>query len=203
MSTKTPFQITAVKKGTTAQVRIIGVIGWDVDSEIFRAQIDDLIQEGATSAHIYLNTTGGSCFDAAEIVNILSVFKGDVTGEGGAIVASAGTYIASHCKKFEMPENGQYMIHKPAGGVSGTSDKVESYLKALKDTEGEYYDTYKAIAKDISLFEDKWQKGDWWMTAKEAKEQGFITHVKPKVKIDRAGGRRFGIRILLRLWKAG
>ncbi|MDR3133529.1 MAG: Clp protease ClpP [Prevotellaceae bacterium] len=180
-----PFSITAEKKGKRAEIRIIGVIGWETSSEDFRRQVDSIVAEGIKDAHIYINSLGGSCFDASEIVNIISKFKGNITGEGGAIVASAATYIALHCKHFSMPANGQFMVHKPHCVVQGTAADLEATLKGLRDTEALYYEAYKAAASDISELDRHWGAGDWWMTAAEAKKIGFISEVKPKVKIDR------------------
>ncbi|GHT16981.1 hypothetical protein FACS189429_0120 [Bacteroidia bacterium] len=183
------FQISAVKSGAKAEIRILGIIGWENDSETFRSQIDALIKEGVQDAHIYINSPGGNCFDAAEIVNIISKFKGTVTGEGGALVASAATYISLHCKTFSMPENGMYMIHKPSGCAVGKTADIESYLKLMKALETQYYDTYKKVfthAANLEVFDKKWNEGsDWWLTATEAKTNGFITEVVQKVKIDR------------------
>jgi ATP-dependent protease ClpP protease subunit len=181
-----PFSITAEKRGKQAEIRIIGVIGWvTINSAVFRQQVDLIVADGITDAHVYINSPGGSCFDANEIVNIISKFKGTVTGEGGALVASAATYIALHCKAFSMPANGQFMVHKPMGYVSGNVSEVESYVKGLRDIETLYYDAYKSVASDISELDKHWSAGDWWMTATEAKEMGFITTVKPRIKIDK------------------
>jgi ATP-dependent protease ClpP protease subunit len=181
-----PFSITAEKKGKRAEVRIIGVIGWETNSESFRRDVDALVSDGITEAHIYINSPGGSCFDANEIVNILSKFKGSVTGEGGALVASAGTYIALHCREFSMPSNGQFMIHKPKGSIiSGDVQDIENYLKSLRNIDSLYYESYKAVASDLTELDKRWNGGDWWMTATEAKEMGFITEVMPRVKIDK------------------
>ncbi|MDR1172280.1 MAG: ATP-dependent Clp protease proteolytic subunit [Bacteroidales bacterium] len=179
------FQISAIRQGAAAQVRIIGEIGWDTDSETFRVQCDELIAQGVRDVAVYINTPGGSCFDAAEIVHILSRFAGTVTGEGGALVASAGTYIAAHCKTFSMPANGQFMVHKPSGGTRGKADDIAAYLKLMQDIETEYFKTYNGLVKDKAGFAAKWQAGDYWMTAEEAREAGFITDVKEKVQIDR------------------
>ena len=181
-----PFQITAVKKGDTAEIRIIGVIGWETDAEDFRAQVGALINDGIQNAHIYIQSPGGSCFDANEIVNIISKFKGTVSGEGGSLVASAATYIALHCKTFSMPENGMFMIHKPSGIVAGKKQDIESYAKLIADCEKQYYDTYKAASTNVELFDKKWNdNADWWMTAQEAKDNGFISVVGAKLKINR------------------
>lgn len=187
---KIPFRITAEKQSANkALIRMTGEIGWDVDAESFRREVDMLVGAGITDAHIYMNGPGGSCFDANEIVNILSAFTGEVTGEGGALVASAYTYIAMHCKSFVMPENGQFMIHKPLGYAAGTAAEILAYHKLLANMEAEYYGKYKARAKDVAELDAKWNAGDWWMTAAEAVAAGFVTSVKEPVQIGRAAAR--------------
>ena len=55
-----PMSISAARKGSRVTVRIVGHIGWETDAEEFRLKIDELIDGGATSAHLYINTPGGS-----------------------------------------------------------------------------------------------------------------------------------------------
>ena len=184
-ASETTFTISAEKKANRAEIRIIGVIGWETSSEDFRKQVDALVADGVKDAHVYINSPGGSCFDANEIVNIISSFKGTVTGEGGALVASAGTFIALHCKDFTMPANGQFMLHKPSAMLDGNAEKIENELKGLKNIEILYYNVYKSVVSDITALDKHWNSGDWWMTANEAKEMGFVTSVKPRVKIDK------------------
>ncbi len=181
-----PFNINAVKQNDKAQIKITGNIGLDVNAELFRAQVEAIANEGITDAHVYINSPGGSVFDAAEIVNIIrTAFTGQITGEGGALVASAATYIALQCSTFTMPENGMFMIHKPAGNASGNAQDVEAYLKLLQTIEEQYYQAYKNVAKDGETFEQMWKSGaDWWMTANEAKENGFISAVQGETAID-------------------
>lgn len=182
---KIPFKIEASAQGDTALIRITGTIGWDVDAESFRSQIDDLVNaKKIINAHLYLYGPGGSVFDADEICNIISSsFTGKVTGEGGSLVASAYTRIAQICDTFKMPENGAFMIHKPSGGISGTTNDIKAYLKLMEDKEGQYLELYKKRSKNVALLEQQWNAGDWWMTAKEAKENGFITDVLPDAKV--------------------
>jgi ATP-dependent protease ClpP protease subunit len=183
---KNSFYINASQKSGKALIRITGTIGLDASAEQFRTQVDELVKEGVKDAHLYINSPGGSCFDAAEIVNIIRAnFKGKITGEGGALVASAASFIALHCSTFSMPENGMFMIHKPSGGVEGGVKDLESYAKLLKDIENQYYGAYKKRATNARLLEDNWNAGDWWMTAKEAKMNGFITDVNESTVIDR------------------
>lgn len=183
--TNNTFNINASKQGSRALIRITGTIGLDILADTFRSQVDAISGQGVKDAHIYINSPGGSCFDAAEIINIIqSAFKGDITGEGGALVASAATYIALHCKSFTMPQNGMFMIHKPSGSISGDSNTLKSYTKLMSDIEAQYYNAYKSRIKDINSLDDNWNRGDWWMTAEEAKANGFITGITGKTEID-------------------
>lgn len=181
-----PFNITASKKDCKAMIRITGTIGLDVQAELFRSQVDELVKDGITDAHLYISSPGGSVFDAAEIVNIIKdSFSGEITGEGGALVASAATYIALHCDSFAMPANGMFMIHKPSGGAEGAANKIETYLRLLKKIEEQYFDIYQEKAKNKALLKRMWNNGDWWMTAQEALDNGFITSVGNSAVVDK------------------
>ena len=183
------LQISIKSEGTVGRVDIIGNISeWGDNNAIdFRERCQEVKDAGATSCLVYLMTNGGDCFQANEIVNILIEIFGSYTGEGGAIVASAGTYIAVNATSFLMAKNGQFMIHKPAGSVYGTETDMENYLKLLKNMTISYYGSYKAkLKKPEPDFLAKWDGGDFWMTAQEAKDWGFVTEVKEPVKVTQA-----------------
>lgn len=183
--TNNMFNISATKQDGKALIRITGTIGLDIAADPFREQVDDLISQGVADAHIYINSPGGSCFDASEIVNIIKAsFKGNITGEGGALVASAATYIALHCNSFTMPQNGMFMIHKPSGVIKGDAKALKSYTKLLNNIESQYLNTYKQRAANKNLLQENWDAGDWWMTAEEAKQNGFITGVTSGTTLD-------------------
>lgn len=182
MSNKYPLSITAEAKNDTAEIRISGVIHqWQNSSQEFKLQIDQLLAKGITNVTLYINTPGGSVFEANEIANEIKRFSGTISGYGGALVASAGSYLALICDTFEMAENGQYMYHKPMGQIQGNEDKVTADLKLLQNLTKQYRTAY---AEKTGLSEDeieaRWSKGDVWLSAKEAKEQGFITAVSTK-----------------------
>lgn len=182
MSNKFPLSITAEAKADVAEIRISGVIHqWQNSAQEFKQQIDQLLAKGITNAKLYINTPGGSVFEANEIANEIKRFSGTISGYGGALVASAGSYLALICDTFEMAENGQYMFHKPMGQIQGNEDKVQSDLKLLQNLTNQYRTAY---AEKTGMSEDEieamWSKGDVWLSAKEAKEQKFITAVSSK-----------------------
>lgn len=179
--------VSVYAEGTVGRVDIIGSISeWNKNNATeMRTKCQDLKDAGATSLFTYLMCQGGDCFQANEIVNIFNEVFGSYTGEGGALVASAGTYIAARATKFEQVENGQFMIHKPMGGIYGNETEIDNYLTLVKNMTTTYYDAYKIKLKKPEVdFKAKWEAGDFWMTAKQAEEWGFITSVKGSVKID-------------------
>ncbi len=186
---KRTLLINVIANGTVGRVDIIGSISeWNQNNASdMRTKCQDLKNGGATTAHVYLMTVGGDCFQANEIVNILKDVFGSYTAEGGAIVASAGTYIGVNAESFTMAKNGQWMIHKPSGYVGGNETEVENYLQLLKNMTTVYYDAYKVkLKKTEDEFKAKWDAGDFWLTAQAAMDWGFVTDVKEPVKIDKA-----------------
>lgn len=181
------LQVKVFAEGTLGRVDIIGQISeWGRNNAVdFRTKCQELKDSGIANCHVYLMTVGGDCFQANEIVNILIDVFGSYTGEGGAIVASAGTYIGVNAASFMMAKNGQYMIHKPSGWIQGNETDMENYLKLLQNMTVTYYDAYKAVLKKPEKeFKAKWDAGDIWLTAQEAKDWGFVTDIKEPVKID-------------------
>lgn len=177
-----PLEILAQEKDSVAEIRISGVIdGWQVSSARFRASVDELIAKGIKDVNIYMNGPGGSVFEANEIANEIRRFEGNKAGHGGALISSAYSYLALACDTFEMAENGQYMYHKPHGMLGGNEDQIESNLQLLKNLTKQYRKAYSdKTGMSEDEIESRWSKGDVWLSAQEAKEQGFITAVANK-----------------------
>lgn len=181
------MKITATAEGGRARIEIKGAISqWRDTESNFTARIEELIQSGIRDVHIYINSPGGECMEANEIVNVIKKFPGKITGEGGAMVASAATYIAINCSEFTMPENGFFMIHQVSGGTCGKVSDIETCLDMMKKLNDYYLNAFLGKCKDKKKVKDAWEKGDYWMTAKEAYENGFVTAVTGKTKIDKS-----------------
>lgn len=175
-----PLRITAEVVSGVAMIRIIGSIyEWNQNNSTeIGLKIDEYLSQGVKDCHVYLKSQGGNVWEAGEIVNLLKKFPGKVTGEGGVMVASAATRIACECSHFKMAANGQYMWHKPMGGAEGNEDDISSTLKMIQNATKEYKAAYaKRTGKTEQQIEELWSKGDVWMTAQEAKENGFIDEV--------------------------
>lgn len=185
-ATDMPLALSVAESGNKAVIVIQGRISeWRNSAPEFESQINDLIAKGVNDAHLNINSRGGSTVEAAEIYNIIKNFPGKITGVGGAIIASAATYIACACDEFKVYSNSQAMIHKPMMDVFGNEDEITSDLKLLKNTTEEYKKVYSAkFSKTVEEIEELWSKGDYWMNAKEMVAMGFATSlIQEKTKV--------------------
>jgi ATP-dependent protease ClpP protease subunit len=169
-----PLQLTAESKDGKAYIRIIGrIANWNANnSSDFQKKVDELLKTH-TEADVYINSNGGSVFEAVEINNQLNRFK-KVNITVGAAAASAATYFTA-CHHTSAYVNSQIMIHKPMLGTFGNEDQITKELKLLKSVTKDYLAKYaKKTGKTKAEIEELWKGGDHWMSAEEAKEEGFI-----------------------------
>ncbi len=173
---KRPLLITAKANGRQADIRIEGVIGsFDgVLAKDFGASIARLAAQGINDAHVFVDSEGGNVLEAKRIVAAMRKLTGRITVEGGALVASAATYIAVKADEFRVQPDTAVMVHKPMVGVEGNEDEINSTLKAIKDITQEYRAAYAAkTGKTDEEVEALWAKGDKWMTGAEAVAEGL------------------------------
>jgi ATP-dependent Clp protease protease subunit len=172
-----PFKVTNL--GTFAEINIIGEINWWSNSSAdFTRQLAELRAAGVTELRGYINTPGGSLFDANEIYNQLAAFPGRKTAVLGALVASAGTTIAcAFTDGIEMAANGQYMIHNPCVYVEGGEKELTAGIQMYRNVRTAAINIYvkrtAKAAEEIGAMMD----ATTWMTAQEARDNGFITGV--------------------------
>lgn len=178
MSKVAPLNITASEKGGKAVIKIKGYItDYQNTSQQFEEQVDKLKDAGHKNALVYVDSGGGSVFQALEIVNVLDRFEGTVTTVAGALCASAATIIHSKGDVRKVYKNTGYMIHRPMGIQAGNADDFLSYAQLLQNIEATGKEMYAAISTfSESQIEKKWQS-DWWLTAKQLKEYGFATEI--------------------------
>jgi ATP-dependent Clp protease protease subunit len=173
-------QVTSEAAGGTAMFRVtsrISEYSESINSEALRGQIDGFLNDGVRSARIYINSQGGSVFEARELANEFGRFD-NVTVSVGSLAASAATYLVA---KFHSTAkaNSQLMIHRPSMGTYGDINTLEADLKLLRDCTEDYKNTYaKKTGKTPEEIEGLWAKGDYWMTAAEAKALGLIDGVE-------------------------
>lgn len=178
---RTPLEITAVVKDKIAYLGIKGSIyRWNTASSVdIEAAIKGFKKDGITKAELYINTPGGDCFEANEIVNLVKDNFTDVTVKVGAVAASAGTYFLTQWHSTAK-RNSQFMIHKPMGNPSGNEDEIAAGLKLIQNMTQDYKSAYASkMGITEQEIENLWMKGDYWMTAQEALKKGLIDAIEP------------------------
>ncbi|UGU15208.1 ATP-dependent Clp protease proteolytic subunit [Sinomicrobium kalidii] len=173
------FKIEASTKNGIGQLRITDYIGSSshANSESVRMLVDGFLEAGVTRSDVYINSGGGSVFQAAEIINELKRLD-RVTITVGALAASATTRILAAFPGGRAYRNSQFMIHKPSIDTKGNEDQLQSDLKAIQNLTSDYRQAYANISgKSEEEIEEIWGKGDYWMNAEEAKAFGLIAEI--------------------------
>ncbi|AZA87149.1 hypothetical protein EG349_10295 [Chryseobacterium shandongense] len=181
MAKKTKIEA-AVTNGVL-KLRLSGRI-WQGDvASSFKWEIDAALAQNIKTAELYINSEGGSVFEAQEAINELKRLD-KVLITIGSLAASAATMFLCHFEA-QSYSTSQFMIHKPLTWASGNEDQVKAELKALTNLTNVYRSAY---AKKLNITEeevdDLW-KNDYWMDAKEAKEKGLIsTIIDEEIEVD-------------------
>jgi ATP-dependent Clp protease protease subunit len=128
---------------------------------------------------LYINSPGGSVYDALAIYDTMQFVKADIQTVGIGVQASAAALLlgsGAKGKRMLLP-NATVMIHQPSSGTRGkvTDQEIDlrEALRVKKLTEG-------IMAKNTGQKPDKVHidmERDFWMTAPEAKAYGLVDKV--------------------------
>ncbi len=157
-------------------IDIVGVIGWDV----WYPQLKDMlekIEDGIESVIFNIYSPGGDIWEGNAIVNQIASLK-QKTVARVQVAASMATIIALACQKRIMAANGRWLVHNPWTIVQGDAEVMEKRAKELRDCEqeaAEFYAKRTGKTKEEML---KLMSEERWLTAKEAKEFGFIDEIE-------------------------
>lgn len=136
-------------------------------------------QDAKKDIFLYINSPGGSVYDALAIYDTMQYITNDVQTVGIGMQASAAAFLLSSGtkgKRFVLP-HATVMIHQPSSGTRGkvTDQEIDlrESLRVKKLLEG-------IMAKNTDqklerIHED--MERDRWMTAEEAKNYGLADAV--------------------------
>ena len=133
-------------------------------------------QDAKKDVYLYINSPGGSVYDALAIYDTMQFITNDVQTVGIGVQASAAAFLLSSGtkgKRFLLPHS-TVMIHQPSSGTRGKVTDMEIDLKEglrLKQMLNEIMarNTGQKIEK---ISED--MERDKWLTADEAKKYGIV-----------------------------
>ncbi|WP_334046011.1 head maturation protease, ClpP-related [Burkholderia cepacia] len=181
--------------GSEVEIRIYGDIGfWGTDADLFVAKLDE-VAATASSIVVAINSMGGDVFDAFAIYNAVRRYAGKVTGRVDGVAASAASLILMACDTIEMPSNARLMIHNPhtvAAGESGDLRKLADLLDSMSDSMmAAYVERSGRTEEEVRTIMD----AETWLTAAQAKEQGFCDAIVDPIRIAAyAGAARLAAR---------
>jgi len=128
---------------------------------------------------MYINSPGGSVYDALAIYDTMQYVKADVQTVGIGVQASAAAFLLSSGtkgKRFILP-NATVMIHQPS---SGTRGKVTDQEIDLRESLRVKKLLEQIMAKNTGQAVDKIHEDmerDKWLTSEEARDYGIVDKV--------------------------
>ena len=141
----------------------------DVTPKLFR----DELNAGSGDITVWINSPGGDCVAAAQIYNMLTEYKGNVTVKIDGLAASAASVIAMAGDKVLMSPVSMLMIHNPATIAFGDKDEMKKAIQMLSEVKESIINAYElktgADRTKISNLMD----AETWMNAYRAVDLGF------------------------------
>ncbi len=165
------YKIQAVADDET-EVMIYDYIGWPFNDagEFIRAL------NGITSSNIKvrINSPGGDVFDGVAIFNALQSHKSKVITRIDSLAASAASFIAMAGKEVQAYQNAMMMMHNSHVYTVGNQYDLREIADLLEKIDSNMVDIYAANSNVGKKEIKEMMKAVTWMTAKEAKEKGFV-----------------------------
>lgn len=145
----------------------------DVTPQLFK----DELCAGEGDITVWINSPGGDCVAAAQIYNMLTTYKGNVTVKIDGIAASAASVIAMAGDKVLMSPVSMMMIHNPATIAFGDHTEMQKAIDMLNGVKESIINAYViktglSRAKLSHLMDE-----ETWMDANKAMEFGFADDV--------------------------
>ncbi|HEU4967064.1 MAG TPA: ATP-dependent Clp protease proteolytic subunit [Candidatus Saccharimonadales bacterium] len=133
-------------------------------------------QDSKKDIFFYINSPGGSVYDALAIYDTMQFVTNDVQTVGIGVQASAAAFLLSSGakgKRFILP-NATVMIHQPSSGTRGKVTDMEIDLKESLRIKhrlneimaGNTGQTIEKIKADMER--------DYWLTSEDAKKYGLV-----------------------------
>nr|WP_276579293.1 head maturation protease, ClpP-related [Bacillus thuringiensis] len=175
----------ASANGKTADVFIYGEItkyAWEeygeVSSITFKNELEAL-GDGIETINLYINSPGGSVFEAMAIIAMLKRHPADIISHIDGVAASCASVLPMISKRIIMPNNSLMMIHHAMTGAWGNAKQLR---KAADDVERisqamcQYYlDRSGEKMSEEMLYE--MLEEDTWLTAEQCLDLGLCDEI--------------------------
>lgn len=158
-------------------------LGQDVNEATANIVVAQLLflqaQDAKKDIFFYINSPGGSVYDALAIYDTMQYVTNDVQTVGIGVQASAAAFLLSSGtkgKRFLLP-NATVMIHQPSSGTQGKVTDMEIDLReSLRIKRRMNEIMAENTGQDVEKIKTDMER-DYWMTAEEAKNYGVVDAV--------------------------
>ena len=128
---------------------------------------------------LYINSPGGSVYDAMAVYDTMQFVKSDIQTVGIGMQASAAAFLLSSGtkgKRFLLP-HATVMIHQPSSGTRGkVTDQEIDLREALRVKKMLEEIMVKNTGQKLEKIHTDMER-DFWMTAQEAVKYGLVDKV--------------------------
>jgi ATP-dependent Clp protease protease subunit len=155
-------------------------LGQDVNEATANVVVAQLLflqaEDAKKDIFFYINSPGGSVYDALAIYDTMSYVGNDIQTVGIGVQASAAAFLLSSGtkgKRFVLP-NSSVMIHQPSSGTRGkVTDQEIDLRESLRIKQlMEAIMAKNTGQKKETIHQD--MERDKWLSAKEAKDYGLV-----------------------------
>lgn len=158
-------------------------LGQDVNEATANLVVAQLLflqaQDAKKDIFLYINSPGGSVYDALAIYDTMQFVTNDVQTVGIGVQASAAAFLLSSGtkgKRFILP-NATVMIHQPSSGTRGKVTDMEIDLKESLRIKRRLNEIMAAsTGQKVEKIKEDMER-DYWMTAEEAQKYGLVDAV--------------------------
>ncbi|MBP9852419.1 MAG: ATP-dependent Clp protease, protease subunit [Patescibacteria group bacterium] len=139
-------------------------------------------QDPKKDIYLYINSPGGSVYDALAIYDTMQYITNDVQTVGIGVQASAAAFLLSSGtkgKRFLLPHS-TVMIHQPSSGTRGkVTDQEIDLQESLRVKKLLEEIMAKNTGQKLAKVHDDMER-DRWLTAKEALDYGIVDKIITK-----------------------
>jgi len=167
-----------------AEIMIYDIIGWPFnDAGEFVRNLNAIM---ASTITVRINSPGGDVFDGTAIFNALKNHSSKIITRIEGMALSMASVIAMAGKEVQAYSNTMMMIHNAGVLAIGDANLLREVADLLDKIDGNILDIYTAQAKTGKKETKAMMDAETWMTAKEAKEKGFIDTILESGKAAKA-----------------
>lgn len=174
------YEILAKANETHATITVYDEIGgWGVSGKRF---VEELKALSADTIDLYINSPGGSVFDALLMFNGLKASGKTINVKIMGIAASAASYLAMAGDTISMPKNTFQFVHNALGALYGNADDMRDFAEVLDKITKSLKATYaKRTGLDEAKLTELFDK-ESYLSAEECQALGLCDEVTEEIE---------------------